>query len=163
MHRKRFLFWSITILALFIFQMTFSSRLSIYGSFPNLLLLATIFFAIHTGPIPGEITGFFSGLLSDASSTSIFGSQTFMLTLIGYITGRLQGKINEEKNIAQMALVLSMSFLYVLGLIFFNVLFGGSAERFKVEISLLQPVYSTLISPLFFLALQKIVFWGRKI
>ena len=157
MTKRGFLFWIFTILLTFILQITFAEYISVLGTFPNLLLLATVFFSIYEGPMVGEVTGFMTGLLSDISSISLFGSQTFMLTLIGYTTGMLRGKINEEKPSAQMALVFIMSLVYVLGLYFLESLFGGSAERFKVITSFFEPVYSTLVSPLFFAILARAV------
>src|SRR5437870_2943939 len=131
---KRY-FWILTILILFILQVTFSELVSVKGVFPNLLLLATVFSGLQLGPVSGEWTGFIWGLLSDVASISVFGSQTFMLTLVGYIAGRLQGKIDEEKTVAQMVLVFLTSILYVLGLMFFELLFQGSTQRFKVSTS----------------------------
>lgn len=155
MESRTFFFWFLTLLLVFVFQISFSDAIAVRGIFPNLMLLQTIFFAIYSGPIVGQFTGFLCGLLSDVASISIFGSQTFMFTLVGYLSGQLQGKINEEKPIAQMALVLVMSALYVLGLLFFETLFGGFARRFKVQISVFQPLYTTLISPVFFLFLYR--------
>ena len=154
MNRRR-LFWILTILLGFIFQVTFSDLISVFGIFPNLLLLTTIFFAVRGGPIVGEWAGFAWGLLSDVASISIFGSQTFMLTLVGYVVGRLQGKIDEEKSAAQMAVVFLMSVLYIFGLVFFETLFGGNLQRFKVMASYFQPLYSTLICPAVFWVLLK--------
>jgi rod shape-determining protein MreD len=152
---KRSLFWILTVLLGFIFQVTFADLISIYGIFPNLLLLGTIFFAICGGPIVGEWAGFCWGLLSDVASISIFGSQTFMLTLVGYIAGRLKGKIDEDKSAAQMSVVLFMSVFYILGLLFLETLFGGSVQRFKARTSYFQPIYSTLVCPLAFWILLK--------
>lgn len=159
---KESFFWPLTILLLFTLQITLSHWISIWGTFPNLLLLGTIFFAIRRGPLVGEWSGFVWGLFSDAASISIFGSQTFMLTLIGYSAGRLQGKINAEKPAAQMSLVFFMSLLYLLGLLLFEVLFGGSAQRFKVKTSFLQPFYSTLICPFLFSILMRWLSWFQK-
>lgn len=146
-------FWILTVLIVFVAQITFSNFIAVRGSFPNLMLLTVIFFGLYRGPVTGEILGFALGLLADSASISIFGSQTFMFTLIGFISGRLQGKINEEKPIAQMSLVFFMSLLYVAGLALLESLFGGSWERFRAGTSLYQTLYSTLISPLVFFAL----------
>ena len=159
MKTKEFFYWILTILFIFMFQIIFSDKIALFGAFPNLLLLGTIFFAVQAGPIEGEITGFLCGLLSDASSIFLFGSQTFMLTLIGYITGRLQRKINEEKLITQVVVVFLMSLLYVLGLLCFEMFFEGSIQRFKVTTSVVQPLYSTLISPIFFYIL---IYFNQK-
>lgn len=149
---RKFLFWFLTIPVCFVFQIVFSTALSVYGVFPNLLLLAVIFFAVHYGALSGAIIGFVWGLFADSSSICIFGSQTFMFTLIGYFSGKLRRKIDEEQLVAQMGLVLLMSIVYVLGLIFFESFFMDSSEtgRLKSGILIFQPVYSTVISPLVF-------------
>ena len=149
-NNKRGLVWVLTVLLGFILQVSFTDVISIYGISPNLLLLSTIFFALRGGPVVGEWAGFAWGLLSDVASISIFGSQTFMLTLIGYAVGRLQGKIDEDKSAAQMTIVFLMSIVYVLGLMFFESLFSGPVQRFMVKTSYFQPAYSTLIGPVAF-------------
>ena len=154
MNRSNF-FWLLTILFGFIFQVTFIRWISVFGVFPNLLLLGTIFYALRRGPMAGEWVGFIWGLLSDVASISLFGSQTFMLTLIGYGVGRLRGKMDEEKPTAQMTLVCVMSILYFVGLLFFETLFGGSMQRFKVRSSFFQALYSTLVCPFVFWILFK--------
>lgn len=161
MYRRK-LFWFITVLIGFILQMSLSNFISVSGVFPNLLLLGTVFFALRNGPIAGEWTGFVWGLFSDAASISIFGSQTFMLTLIGYSAGRLRGKIDEEKVVAQMSLVLMMSVIFLTGLFFFEALFGGSIHRFKVMTSLFQPFYTMLVCPIAFWLLLRWDLWFHR-
>lgn len=156
------IFWFLTILIGFILQITLSDSISIFGTSPNFLLLGTIFFAIQCGPIVGEWTGFIWGLLSDIASVSIFGSQTFVFTLIGYCAGCLQGKINEEKTAAQMSLVFLMSLFYILGFLVLENLFTGSLQRFKVGILFLQPLYTTLFCPVVFFLLLRWYSWFHK-
>lgn len=149
------MFWIVTVFACFVTQMLFSDFLSIGGVFPNILLLSTIYFAVRSGPEAGEWLGFLWGLLADVASTSIFGSQTFMFTLIGYACGRLHGKVDEEMPVAQMGMVFVMSVFYWLGLFFFEHFFSGAPERFTVAASLFQPLYSTLVSPVLFWLLSR--------
>ena len=81
MNRQGF-FWILTILLVFVLQVTISDNISIYGVAPNLFVLSTIFFAIRIGPLAGETLGFILGLINDVTNVSVFGSQTFMMTLI---------------------------------------------------------------------------------
>ena len=159
MTNKKIFFWISTVLAGFIFQMFFSDVFSISGIAPNFLLLGTIFCGINFGPVAGEWTGFVWGLFADVASISIFGSQTFMLTLIGYLMGRLQGKIDEEKPVAQLGLVLVMSFFFVLGLFALENFFGGASQRFRLQNIIFQPIYSALISPILFWLLVRWCSW----
>ncbi len=117
---NRIFFWLLTIFFTFIGQMLGTDFLSIHGVFPNILLLATVFFSLQLGSMPGQWVGFVLGLLADVASISILGSQTFMFTLIGNLVGRLHGQIDEEKPIAQMTLVFAASVLYCFGLFIFD-------------------------------------------
>ncbi len=143
-------FWILTVLMVFVFHVVLTGPVSIYGVNPNFFLLSTIFFAIRGGPILGEILGFIFGIIADATSISIFGSQTFMLTLIGYLVGRLERHVDEEKYSAQMVLVFLMSCLNLIGLLFLETLFRGVTQGFRSKSVILNPLYSTLFSPILF-------------
>ena len=142
-----------TVLLVFIVHLTLAGSLSIFGTAPNFLLLSTVFFAIRGGPVTGEFFGFFMGILSDIASMSVFGSQAFMLTLIGYLVGKLERQVDEDKHSAQMFLVFLMSCANILGLALLESFFGGSAQRFRGQTVLIGPFYSTLICPVVFWAL----------
>lgn len=158
---NQIIFWFLTVFFIFVGQMLSTDFLSIFGVFPNLLLLSTIFFALQSGSNAGQWVGFFLGLLADVASISILGSQAFMFTLIGHFVGRLHGQIDEEKPMAQMAIVLAMSILYFLGLLFFENFFTGTAGRFWAKATIFQPLYTTLASPVYFWLLTRWCFMGR--
>lgn len=160
---KNIFFWFLTILFCTILQIILSKPLSIQTAYPHLLLLSTIFFAVRGGAGAGEWTGFVWGILADVASISLFGSQTFMLTLIGYLCGRLQGKIDEEKPMAQMGLVFLMSLFYIVGLLIFENVFSlETRHHLDLWIIIVQPIYSTLVSPLFFWLLTIWCSWLHK-
>ena len=152
---NRIFFWVLTIFFTFIGQMLGTDFLSIHGVFPNILLLATVFFALQLGSMQGQWVGFILGLLADVASISILGSQTFMFTIIGNLVGRLHGQIDEEKPIAQMTFVFASSILYFLGLLAFESFFTGSAERFGSRATYFQPIYTTLMGPIVFWVLGR--------
>ena len=145
-------FWLLTVFLVFALHLTVAGNIAVLGTAPNFLLLSTVFFAVRKGPVTGEILGFVWGMLSDIASTSVFGSQAFMLTFLGFLAGKLERKVDEDKYSAQMALVFVASVVNLLGLALFESLFGGAPQRFKDKSVLLGPVYSTLLCP--------VVFWG---
>lgn len=151
-------FWCATILGLFISQMLFSGVLTLWGVFPHFLLLATIYMGVRHGSWAGLWTGFFWGMLADVASISVFGAQTFMLTLIGYSVGRMQGKVDEEKPVAQVSLVLACSAAFLAGLYFFESFFGGLSQRFSWRDIFLQPIYNAVAAPILFMGLE---IWHR--
>lgn len=153
--RRPNLYWILTIFLVFVLQVLIAPRIAPFGVVPNFFLLGTIFFAIRGGPVIGELVGFIFGLFSDVISISLFGSQTFMMTLIGYLVGRLERQVDEEKLSAQMVLVFLMSVLNGLGLFFLEALFAGAALRFRDKSAVLVPLYSTLISPVLFWVLTR--------
>lgn len=159
---KHFLFWTTTIFLCFILQMILGYRIAIFGAVPNFQLLAVVFFALRYGSVPGEYFGFFLGLLADVGSISIFGSQTFVFTLIGYLCGQLRGKIDDEQPFAQMGLVLAVGMFYILGLYCLENMFTGGGQRFKISMSIIQPIYTALISPLIFWFLLRWSSWGPR-
>jgi rod shape-determining protein MreD len=146
------IFYLLTLVGGYLLQIFLAPAITIVGVTPNLLLIATIFFGLRQGVMAGIWMGFAWGLLADVASLSMFGSQTFMLTLVGYLCGQISGKIDEEKPIAQMALTFFMFLLYVLGLFILGIIFFETGRRMNSPISILQPIYGAVISP--------IVFWG---
>ena len=146
------IFWILTVLGVFTLHLTVAGNIAILGAAPNFLLLSTVFFAVRAGPMKGEVLGFLWGLLSDVASTSVFGSQAFMLTFVGFVVGKLEGKVDEDKYAAQMTLVFIMSVVNLLGLALLESIFGGAPQRFKDKSALLGPFYSTLLCP--------VVYWG---
>lgn len=152
---KQKIFWPSTFLLLLVLQGTLSSWIALFGAFPNLLLLSIAFFALHRGPFIGEWLGFFLGLAADALSISLFGSHTFMYTLIGYGMGQLQGKIDADKPLAQVSIIFAVSILFLCGLLGLELLFGGTGQRFGVRTSFFNPLYSAAVAPLFFFLMKR--------
>ncbi len=147
---RKILFFIATVIFVFLIQMLCTRIGSIGGVFPNLFLLATTFFALRLGPLSGECLGFVFGIISDGIAISLFGSHTFALTLTGYTIGHLKGKIDEERPLAQIIMVLCVS-LIIAGILFaLESLFGGVTERYHLSISIGQSLYTALSAPIGF-------------
>jgi len=151
---RRAAFWAATVAGCYILQVVFLPLVALRGVTPNLMLLAVLYFAVHRGPAAGVWLGFSWGILSDVAGLSLFGSQAFILTAIGYGAGRLQGKVDEEKYPAQVVLVLAASLAHVAGVACLEAIFEGSVQRWRAAVSAAQPLYSVFICPLVFWLLK---------
>ena len=154
----RIIFWPLTFLFCFGLDLITQDFFSVFGLSPRVLLVSTFFFAIKEGPLTGECLGFLWGLLLDLSGLSLFGSQTFLLTAIGYSAGILRGKIDETILLAQMSLIWGASCFYILGLFLLEALLGGQPGRFLVWNSLLEPFVAGATAPIFYFILNR---WYR--
>jgi rod shape-determining protein MreD len=103
-----------------ILQSTILARLSLYHAVPDLALGILVFSAYNNGVMTGQLTGFVSGLLLDFLSAAPLGLNTFVRTLIGALTGLIQGTFFSGKEI--------------LPLVFFPMVLCGGATLFKALI-----------------------------
>jgi rod shape-determining protein MreD len=107
MHR-RLTFFVILVVALLI-QLTIAPEISIGTVKPDILLVATICWALFEGPGQGALFGFCAGLLEDVFSTAVLGVSAFAKTIIGYFCGELRQRIISKSVIWPMAIVFAGS------------------------------------------------------
>jgi rod shape-determining protein MreD len=84
----------ITILVLFIallVQSTILNAISISGVKPDITLMIIIFIAFRKGCIPGQLSGFFTGIFEDFISLSPLGFHSLIKATIGFLYGLLEG------------------------------------------------------------------------
>lgn len=112
---KRMGFLGVTLMAALTTQMVVPRFIGGWGG-PQLLLLMTLWVGWRRGPLTGELAGFLGGLLADACSLAPFGSQTALLTLVGYIAGMERGRLDEQNLIAQVILAVIVSAGYLVGM-----------------------------------------------
>jgi rod shape-determining protein MreD len=69
---------------------------------PRLLdpfLLATVWVALRTGPMAGQLTGLAAGLLHDGLTGGLFGLTSLANTLVGYVTAAASSHILLQQGI----------------------------------------------------------------
>ncbi|MCQ9206495.1 MAG: rod shape-determining protein MreD [Omnitrophica bacterium] len=93
------------IIILFFLEATVFNRFEVLGVRPELLLIATIFFAFNFGPVGGLEVGFASGVLKDTFSTTAFGVNAFSFLLVGLLSGFLKNRLFKENFILQFLTV----------------------------------------------------------
>ena len=94
---KRYKFFFVFFIALFVLQFSFLPLIAVYGIVPDLLLLATVSYAFLRGSVWGGFIGFALGLMEDLSMGAFFGLNAFTLTLIGLFFGRFSDRVFKEQ------------------------------------------------------------------
>lgn len=112
MHR-RLTFFAILITVLLI-QLTVAPEISIGSVRPDILLVATVCWALFEGPASGALFGFCGGLLEGIFSTNILGVSAFAKTIIGYFSGEMRQRVVSKSVIWPMVIVLAASILHEL-------------------------------------------------
>lgn len=73
--------------------------------YPNFILMFILYTALNKGIMEGQITGFVYGLTWDVLSTDIFGVRALSFTVVGYLFGCLNNKLNKKQPITQISLM----------------------------------------------------------
>ena len=94
---KKYRYFVLYFLVLFVLQFSFLPLISIYGIVPDLLVLVTVSYAFLRGSAWGALVGFVLGLVQDLSVGSFFGLHAFTLTLIGLFFGRFSDRVFKEQ------------------------------------------------------------------
>ncbi len=153
---KKIFFYPATLLASLILNIFWDNYFSIDGISPQLTLLVLIYLSLREGPLIGEVWGFFAGLSLDVFSSGPFGSQGLFFTVIGFATGMLKGKMEEDNYLAIALLVVLVSWL---SLISFNVvqnIFSTLSVRSINWIYWIAiPIYNIILAPVIYLVLGK--------
>jgi rod shape-determining protein MreD len=142
-----------------VIQLTLMNSVTILGLKPDLIMVVVVVFSLMKGEKEGTISGFASGLLQDIFSTSLLGINALAKTVIGFICGILKEKIFHE-HILFMIPVITFIASFIQSIIISLLLraFGieyNLAWSLK-QIALPEALYSSLLSPFIFLAINKL-------
>lgn len=150
---KRFLIYIGVFVAGMVIQFSLNQFFSIAGVAPNFLLVFTIFIGLMYGPVPGQLFGFIWGLSWDIMSVDLFGSHVFLLTTVGFVSGLLSKKWNEDKFSAQAVLVGLSSIFFIIGKYLLYQIFSPGEYKFTLNyIVIFQPFYNVIMAPAVFAA-----------
>jgi len=149
---------SIIVVALLI-QLTLINSITILGLKPDLIMVVVVVFSLLKGEKEGTISGFASGLLQDIFSTGLLGINALAKTVIGFSCGIIKEKIFHEHILFIIPVItfiasLIQSILILLLLRAFGIEYG-LAWSLK-QIALPEALYSSLLSPFIFLAINKL-------
>ncbi len=156
--RKRNFILSLVITGVFIaLQSTILQKIAVRGVIPDVALVVIVFSSNSMGAMRGQFLGFIAGLLQDFLSSGPLGFNALIKTIIGFIFGKLKGKLFLDSILLPVIFILSATilkegFTALTGLIFLGsekfMYFGRS---FLIELGL-----NAFLSPFIF-ALMKLL------
>ncbi|MDR0409736.1 MAG: rod shape-determining protein MreD [Spirochaetaceae bacterium] len=140
-----------------ILQSTLLSPLAIhFYAKPDIALDILVFSAYVNGVMTGQLSGFFSGLLLDFLSNAPLGLNMFVRTVIGALSGLLNGAFFLDR-IALPVFLCAGATLLKAGLLFtLNFLFAGAVPAYSLNSPVLwvELAMNSLLAPLIFLLLN---------
>jgi rod shape-determining protein MreD len=153
----------LSLLLLFIallLQSTFFELLKIHNIKPDVSLIVLIFIATRKGVMPGQICGFFLGLLQAFFSGMATGFYAITKTIIGFVFGLTQGTLSVSSVVVPFLLAGAATIMkgIVSGLV--HIIFAIPAPDmwiFILNVSI-ETVYNAVLAPFIFLLLGKIKF-----
>ena len=101
---KKILWSLLFILAAAILQSTLLRYAAIFDAIPDFTLIILVFIAYGNGAMPGQVTGFLSGLMMDFLSSAPLGFNAFYRTLIGGLVGMMKGNFYLNNFLLPMTL-----------------------------------------------------------
>jgi rod shape-determining protein MreD len=138
-----------------VIQILMQKYMSIFNVAPQVLMLNVIFFALIKGSLFGEMYGFTCGLFIDAFSISPFGTNAFILTLIGYIFGMFSHKLDEAQLSVHMVSTVIASFFYLLVMVLiFSV--SGIKKQITIPMLVVVPLYNLVLAPFLFVIFARL-------
>jgi len=139
------------ILVLGLLQVTILDYLRFFYARPDLLLISVAVAALVFDLRSSLIFGLFAGLLKDVFSPGVFGLNTVLFPLWGYLVFRLSRLIPIEEDILRMGLVFILTVLHnaVMGVLLIS---QGEMISFGIflRIVVVQAILTALVSPLVF-------------
>jgi rod shape-determining protein MreD len=119
---------------------------------PDLVLGIIVFSAYVNGPMTGQLTGFFSGLLLDFLSAAPLGLNAFIRTLTGALTGLMRGTFFLDILFLPMILCGCATIFKALLLFVLNFLFAGTVHVYSFFDTAFwfELLFNTISAPLLF-------------
>lgn len=98
------------ILALgLLLHLTVLDRIMIFGAKPDLMLIPVIFFGFFLGRNAGLESGFVAGLSKDLFALDIFGINTLIFAITGFLAGLLGTQFSRESKRTQFLVVMLLT------------------------------------------------------
>jgi rod shape-determining protein MreD len=151
---KSILFYGVTLFGLFWFQVAINNFIGTSGFSINIVLIAVLYFGLARGPMPGQLLGFFWGLLLDASSLGLIGLHSLLFAATGYFGGMLRRQLDENKIWTQTIFTFGISFLYVVCYLVLERIFAVATRPPSWSMAA-QPFINAAAAPLLFWLIQR--------
>lgn len=148
---------SLLLVLFVVLQSTIFGKIAIYGVTPDFALIILVFISNSSGSIKGQGMGFISGLVQDLISSSPLGFNTLIRTAIGFIFGKLKGKLFLDSILLPVIFVLCSTLFKELFSSLLTLMFmPGSGMQFFGRTFLVEMGLNAFFSPFIF-ALVKVL------
>ncbi|MDR0663215.1 MAG: rod shape-determining protein MreD [Spirochaetaceae bacterium] len=154
---KKIIWTTLLITAAAVLQSTLLSPLSVYFyAKPDIALDILVFSAYLNGVMTGQLSGFFSGLFMDFLSNAPLGLNLFVRTIIGAVSGLLNGSFLIDSVFFPVLLCASATLLKAAILALLNILFAGVVPAYSLTAPALwvELAMNSALAPLIFILLK---------
>ncbi len=162
---RRILIIALVIYVCFLLQTSVFSRYSLAGVTPNILLCVVSTYGFMKGRRYGIVIGFFTGLLLDIFSGTLFGAYALIYMYIGLLNGLFKKQFFGDDLRLPMILIGTSDFIY--GVVSFVAFYALKAEYdftfYISNIILPEVVYTLLVSIFIYYIILYINNWVEKL
>lgn len=157
MRKNPFIFSLIISVLFIVLQSTLIQKISVYGVIPDIALIVVVFCSNSMGTMRGQTLGFAAGLIQDILSSGPLGFNALVRTIIGFIYGRIKGKLFLDSILLPVLFIIIATFMkeVLTALIGFLFLPEGTisyfTKAFFIELGL-----NSFLSPFIFALLKQI-------
>jgi rod shape-determining protein MreD len=95
-------------------QLFFSQYLNIFGVYPNFILILVVYIGLLKGSLNAQLAGFLFGLTWDTFCTNIFATRAMLFTILGYCSGKLRKKFDEDSIVFHCVIIFIASLSYII-------------------------------------------------
>ena len=155
MGKKKSLVGIVIIFITIILQTTVLGNVAFRNVKPDFVLIMIILISNYLGGIKGQLIGFLSGLVEDFLSLSPFGFNALIKTVIGYLSGKTEGKIFLDPIVVPIIFVFTGTMIK--SFLSFMLILVFSPEKADAVFSitlLIETGMNIIITPILYLVLK---------
>jgi rod shape-determining protein MreD len=163
MKKRGCIIYGVLVILLFALQSTIFSKVTIFGTKPQLTLMLTIatsiVFGYKTGTITGAIVGLFQGLLA----SSHLGLDAILLMFTGLLAGKVsQGWSSNQTSVVLIIMLIFSAFYSFMYFLLTYGIFGKFNLIYAISVISKELIWTFLLSIPMFLLVRKIGEYARK-
>ena len=164
-YSKKILAIALVIYVCFLLQTSVFSRYKLAGVTPNILICVVATYGFMSGRRHGILVGFFTGLLLDIFSGSIFGFYALLYMYIGFLNGLFKKQFFGDDLRLPMFLIGMSDLLYGVAsyLVFIAIRLQYDFSFYFMNLILPEVVYTLLVSIFVYYAILFLNNWLEKL
>lgn len=141
-----------------VLQSNVLAGLMLSGVRPDLMLILVVYFANANGSLPGQVTGFASGLVRDLITLSPLGFNSLIYATVGLMYGGTKDKVFMDPILVPMLMTLAATIIKALLASLLSLVFGFDdvAGSIWSTAFLIEAGMNALLTPILF-ALFRVV------